>query len=174
MSVEENIAAQRRAYGEPLSEIFGRFRTAFGLNQAGLAGVLGLSAPMLSQLNSGQRVKIGNPAVLQRVQSLSELAEQVAEGAVDRHEVASRLEEIRNTSGQFTRSTSTALSSGGDDAVVLGVRNLLRAVSSGAELSRAADQLEAEHPALAEVLRLYGTGPMGPASAHYARHRDLF
>lgn len=174
MSVEENLDAQRRAYGEPLSEIFGRLRTAFGLNQAGLAGVLGLSAPMLSQLNSGQRVKIGNPAVLQRVQALSELADQLAEGAVEQNDVAARLEEIRTSSGQFTRSTSTAMGATGDDAVVLGMRNLLRAVASGAELSRAAARLESEHPALAEVLRLYGTGPMAPASAHFARHRGLF
>ncbi|MDO5492926.1 MAG: DNA-binding protein [Nesterenkonia sp.] len=174
MPVQENLDAQRQAYGEPLSEIFGRLRAAFGLNQAGLAGVLGLSAPMLSQLNSGQRVKIGNPAVLQRVQALSELADQLAEGTVQQQDVASRLEEIRTSSGQFTRSTSTALGASGDDAVVAGMRNLLRAVASGAELSRAAARLEADHPDLAEVLRLYGTGPAGPAAAHFARHRSLF
>ena len=37
-----------------------------------LAGVLGLSAPMLSQLISAQRIKIGNPAVYERLVMLEE------------------------------------------------------------------------------------------------------
>ncbi|HZE01436.1 MAG TPA: helix-turn-helix transcriptional regulator, partial [Pseudonocardiaceae bacterium] len=41
-----------------------RLVIAFNVSQAQLAEVLGLSAPMLSQLMSGRRAKIGNPAVL--------------------------------------------------------------------------------------------------------------
>lgn len=52
---------QRNWYGEPLGALFRRLIDDLGLNQARLAGVLGLSAPMLSQLMSGQRAKIGNP-----------------------------------------------------------------------------------------------------------------
>ena len=63
---------QRNWYGEPLGALFRKLIDDLGLNQARLAGVLGLSAPMLSQLMSGQRAKIGNPAVVQRVQALQE------------------------------------------------------------------------------------------------------
>ncbi|GAA4953472.1 hypothetical protein GCM10023238_19920 [Streptomyces heliomycini] len=73
---------QRNWYGEPLGALFRRLIDDLGLNQARLAGVLGLSAPMLSQLMSGQRAKIGNPAVVQRVQLLQDLAGQVADGSV--------------------------------------------------------------------------------------------
>ncbi|GAB3194269.1 helix-turn-helix domain-containing protein [Nesterenkonia suensis] len=174
MSVEENIEAQRAAYGEQLSEIFGRIRQALGINQSELAGVLGMSAPMLSQLNSAQRVKIGNPAVLQRLQSLDELAEQLDQGLVAAEGVSARLEEIRSSTGRFTRTTSMVSAEGGDAAVVAGVRNLLRAVASGQQIKDAADQLDEGAPGLAEVLRTYGLGSVGRALDHYTNHKDLF
>lgn len=174
MSVEDNREAQRRAYGEPLAEIFGRSREAFGLNQSALAGVLGISAPMLSQLNSAQRVKIGNPAVLQRVQSLDELVRQLGAEEVDPAVVPERLEEIKASTGGFTRTTSMVPSEASDAAVVAGLRNLLRAVASGQQLRAAAEELQPSHPELAEVLRTYGTGPLQPAQEHYAKHKDLF
>ncbi|MGQ7787122.1 hypothetical protein [Nesterenkonia sp. PF2B19] len=174
MTVEENIEAQRAAYGEPLSGIFGRVKQAFGMNQSELAGVLGMSAPMLSQLNSAQRVKIGNPAVLQRLQALDELAEQLDQGAVEPAEIPGRLEGIRSSTGRFTRTTSMVSAEGGDAAVVAGVRHLLRAVASGQQIKEAADQLEGSAPGLAEVLRTYGLGSVGPALDHYTRHKDLF
>lgn len=174
MSVEENIEAQRAAYGEPISEIFGRVRRALEMNQSELAGILGMSAPMLSQLNSGQRVKIGNPAVLQRLHSLDELAEQLGHGRVEPGELPARLAEIRASTGRFTRTTSVVAADVGDDAVVAGIRQLLRAVASGQQIKGAADQLLVSSPELAEVLRLYGLGPAGPAHEHYAKHKDLF
>ncbi|WP_022873575.1 helix-turn-helix domain-containing protein [Nesterenkonia alba] len=170
---ERNRKAQEAAYGEPLSEIFGRLREAFGLNQAGLAQVLGLSAPMLSQLNSAQRVKIGNPAVLGRLQQLQELAEAHQAGQVPADQIASRLDTIRSSTGAMTR-TTRAHQVADDATVVAGFRNLLRAVASGAELRSAAELLAEDHPRLAEVLRVYGTGPTEPAIEHYTRHKDLF
>ena len=78
MSTPETEAAnrqtQRELYGEPIADIVGRITSALGLTQGRLAEVLGLSAPMLSQLVSARRVKIGNPAVLGRLQSLTDLA----------------------------------------------------------------------------------------------------
>ncbi|RKT77083.1 hypothetical protein DFJ68_0496 [Terracoccus luteus] len=67
--------AQRALYGEPWSQRFGRLMATYRLSQARLAGVIGLSAPMLSQLISGQRVKVGNPAVFGRIVSLEQLAD---------------------------------------------------------------------------------------------------
>src|SRR4051812_32479899 len=47
-------------YGETWADRLGRLLRAYNLSQAKLASVIGLSAPMLSQLISGQRVKISN------------------------------------------------------------------------------------------------------------------
>lgn len=171
-AVARNREAQREAYGEPLADVFRRLMEAFDLTQASLARTLGMSPPMLSQLISAQRVKIGNPAVLHRVQALEELAQAVRSGEIGDDEVPGRLGEIRSSTGQWTRTGTQP--QGGDDAVVDGIRNLLRAVASGQQLKAAAAALEGEQPDLAEVLRVYGMGPDGPAREHYARHRDLF
>ena len=171
--VERNKEAQREAYGEPLAEAFRRLMGAFELTQAGLARVLGMSPPMLSQLVNAQRVKIGNPAVLHRMQALEELVEAVRAGTVSTGEVAARLDSIQAATGRWTR-TDAHVGPTGDATVVDGVRNLLRAVSSGQELRAAAALLEPEHPGLAEVLRTYGMGPHEAAREHFARHRDLF
>lgn len=85
--LRDNLDQQRALYGQPLGERFGVLREAYGVSQRSLAGVLGLSAPMLSQLGSGQRIKIGNPAVYAR---LVMLEERMGEG--DR---AAVLEEVR-------------------------------------------------------------------------------
>lgn len=173
-ATQANREAQRAAYGEPLNETFDRIRQAFGLNQVGLAGILGLSAPMLSQLNSAQRVKIGNPSVLFRVHQLNELVDQLASGQVAEEDVPSRLEEVKNSKGSLGRTTKVMADQAPDTAIVAGMRNLLRAVASGSELRDAAEDLQEDHPKLAEVLRIYGTGPAHPAVEHYAQHKDLF
>lgn len=171
--VERNRESQVQAYGEPLGDVFRRLMEVFALSQAGLARVLGMSPPMLSQLMSAQRVKIGNPAVLHRMQSLEELARTVREGSLSKDQVGAALVEIQGSTGQWTR-TDASSAQASDQAVVEGLRNLLRAVASGQEIHAAAAGLDAEHPALAEVLRVYGMGSSGPALEHFARHRDLF
>ena len=72
--IGRNRARQAEWYGEPLSERLGRLLRHLGISQAMLADILGLSAPMLSQLMSGQRAKISNPAVFARLISLEEIA----------------------------------------------------------------------------------------------------
>lgn len=67
-SMQQSRAAQQRAlYGTTLAERFGSIMQVYQLSQRSLAEVLGLSAPMLSQLISAQRIKIGNPAVYERL-----------------------------------------------------------------------------------------------------------
>jgi transcriptional regulator with XRE-family HTH domain len=171
--VERNRQAQREAYGEPLVDVFRRLMQAFELSQAGLARVLGISPPMLSQLISAHRVKIGNPAVLHRVRALEELAVQVREGRVPEDEVAAALDGIRASTGQWTR-TDAHPGAADDRAVVEAIHGLLRAVASGQELHAAAELLQGEHPELAEILRVYGLGPTPVALDHFARHRRLF
>ncbi|GAA1640051.1 DNA-binding protein [Microbacterium flavum] len=65
-------SAQRDLYGATWQERFASIREAYRLPQHRLASVIGLSAPMVSQLASGQRTKITNPAVLARVTLLEE------------------------------------------------------------------------------------------------------
>ncbi|MEP6649017.1 MAG: hypothetical protein ABJA74_03775, partial [Lapillicoccus sp.] len=84
---------QRSLYGEPLGDLLTRLMRAFDLTQGRLAETIGLSAPMLSQLMSAQRVKIGNPAVVQRVQALIRLADEVSH--LTRDQLEARLAAVR-------------------------------------------------------------------------------
>ena len=169
--------SQRRWYGEPLGELFRRLIADLGLNQARLAGVLGLSAPMLSQLMSGQRAKIGNPAVVQRLQALQELAGQIADGTVPAAEATSRMEGIRDSAGSSLLSPATHSGATGQTPlpsrrVVREIQSLLRSLGSADELHAAADTLAVAHPELAEFLRVYGAGRTDDAVAHFEAHQD--
>lgn len=106
MAIEENLARQRQLYGEPLADIAGRIRGDLGLTQAGLAQVLGLSAPMMSQLLSGQRAKIGNPAVLGRLQALVEMSQQAPKLTTAQR--TERLKEIREATPTISTSMNPA------------------------------------------------------------------
>jgi predicted transcriptional regulator len=167
---------QRNWYGEPLGALFRRLIDDLGLNQARLAAALGLSAPMLSQLMSGQRAKIGNPAVVQRVQALQALAGQVADGSVSAAEAAHRMEEIKKTSGGsvLSASSQTTASSGAPTVrrVVREIQSLLRSVASAGDILQAADALAPDQPELAEFLRVYGAGRTAEAVAHYEAHQS--
>ncbi|MEV7544779.1 DNA-binding protein [Streptomyces sp. NPDC089915] len=167
---------QRSWYGEPLGALFRRLIDDLGLNQARLAAVLGLSAPMLSQLMSGQRAKIGNPAVVQRVQALQDLAGQVADGSVSAGEATDRMDEIKNTQGGsvLSNSTQSTTSSGAPTVkrVVREIQSLLRSVSAAGDIIDAANALAPSHPELAEFLRVYGAGRTAEAVSHYEAHQN--
>ncbi|MGW0118887.1 helix-turn-helix domain-containing protein [Streptomyces sp. NPDC003327] len=168
---------QRSWYGEPLGALFRRLIDDLGLNQARLAAVLGLSAPMLSQLMSGQRAKIGNPAVVQRVQALQELAVQVADGSVSAGEATDRMEEIKKSQGGSVLTGTAQTPNGASGAptvrrVVREIQSLLRSVAAAGDIIDAADSLAPAHPELAEFLRVYGAGRTADAVAHYESHQN--
>lgn len=182
---ERNIAAQVEMYGEPLAAVFGRLTAGLGLSQAQLARTLGMSPAMLSHLGSGTRVKIGNPAVQRRLEEVQHLLDRVRDGEVTASGIPDRLAAIRESTGSWTATrhgvTDHGTSGGGPrrdadrDAVEAGtVRDLLRAVASGAQLRSAADLLAADHPGLAELVRVYGLGGADEATRHLRRHRELF
>lgn len=177
--LERNRRTQAGLYGQDLRGLFGHLVKVLGLTQTQLAITIGVSAPMLSQLMSAHRVKIGNPAVVQRVQVLTSLADDVEAGRVTRDELAVRLDDARTLSGIIARSTTgPAARDGATDAVpaaavVAAVRHLLRAVASGRELEEVAETLSSGHPGLAELIRVYGVGPHDEAMAHYDRHAHL-
>lgn len=132
----DNLAQQRVLYGEPLADIASRITATLGLTQARLASVLGVSAPMLSQLLSGRRAKIGNPVVLARLHALTELA---ASGLAI-GEIEGRLAQIQNQSTGWTTATVSA-----------DVDAALRASAPAEELLRLAALTTA--PRLAALLR---------------------
>ena len=159
----EKVAQQRRLYGEPVGDLVRRVTVGLGVTQAKVAGVLGLSPAMLSQLMSGQRVKIGNPQAVSRLQALLALADEAPGMTTDA--IAQRLDAIRDAQSSLTTS-QLATTPPADPADV--VRRLLRAVASGRELDAAARALEEVAPGLADVVRIYGTGSREDAARHLA------
>ncbi|MGH3426772.1 MAG: hypothetical protein ACRDQZ_04280, partial [Mycobacteriales bacterium] len=105
LTVARNVALQREWYGEPLGDRVRRLVVAFAVSKAQLAEVLGLSAPMLSQLMSGRRAKIGNPAVLVRMVMLERrvLTPEVASG--DPAAIRAALEQVRDSRPTLRRDT---------------------------------------------------------------------
>ncbi len=105
----QNLQQQVELYGEPLGEVVRRITGGLGLTQGGLAQVIGLSAPMLSQLVSAHRVKIGNPAVVSRLRAVSELTDLAVSGGIEPEHIAHELDGIRAATGAYTRPTTAHL-----------------------------------------------------------------
>ncbi|MEV5825831.1 helix-turn-helix transcriptional regulator [Spirillospora sp. NPDC052242] len=186
-TVVRNRALQAEWYGEPLGERVRRLLDRLGLSQSGLAGVLGLSAPMLSQLMSGQRAKISNPAVLHRLTAVEELAADPGFADLPAARIKDRLAEIRAESAPTTSGlrvpagpraaedapapdpTPDGRGRTRAEAGARDVQALLREVASAGEIEAAAALLADRYPDLAEALRVYGTGRTSEAEAHFAR-----
>jgi hypothetical protein len=177
-AVARNVARQREWYGEPLGDRVRRLVVAFNVSQAQLAEVLGLSAPMLSQLMSGRRAKIGNPAVLARMVLLERRVLTPAVASGDPTAIRAALEEVRDSrptvsrptvSGSTVSGSTLSWSTGGEStggestagAEISSAENYgdevlvpaLRAVADPAELAAAAGLLQDRFPVLAAVLR---------------------
>lgn len=145
---EENSRAQEALYGEPLSARFGRVRAELALTQARLAEVLGVSAPMLSQLVGAHRVKIGNPAVYERLVMLEEIVDAAADRSADA--TAELLSQVQAAKPVMRQSQMHAVR------------------PSPGELRVAADRVEDEFPVVAQFLRAHAAGgdraPRSPSS----------
>jgi len=166
-----HLQQQTELYGEPLGDLMRRIGGTLGLTQARLAETIGLSAPMLSQLMSAQRVKIGNPAVVSRLHALDELAARVGADGLEPAEIAAALDQIRGTTGAFTKSVPTAnIARPAARTVVREIQDLFRSVASADEVQRAADLIVAQSPRIAELLVVYGAGRTDDAVAHFERH----
>ena len=154
---------QTRLYGAPLGDLVGELGETLGVSQARIAKLVGISAPMLSQLASGHRVKIGNPTAVVRLQHLLGGARDVAAGRENAADVVAGLEGER-ADQILTRSSQVSSRRGAAE-----IQHLLRAVASAEELLAAAALLADEHPGLAEVVRVYGAGRNDEALAHFDR-----
>jgi transcriptional regulator with XRE-family HTH domain len=152
-TVRRNRELQRRFYGEPLGDRLRRLLGALDISQAALAAALGVSSPMLSQLMSGRRVKIGTPAVLGRLVLLEQAvtghagpaADPAVDPAVDPAAVERLLADVRAAEPRAPMSAT-------------GSYDLLRTVAGPDELARAADTLDRGFPSLAGLLRQAARG----------------
>lgn len=167
----EHRRRQAELYGEPLGELIGRVAGRLGLTRARVAEVLGLSAPMVSQLMSAQRIKIGNPLVVRRLQDLVALADEVAAGTVPPTSIEQRVAEVRAQTGTVTTDSGSRRPAA--TGVVRSIQGLLRAAASAGELLAAAEQLRPEYPELAEFLGVYGAGRTDEAVAHFQAREHL-
>lgn len=152
--VQRNVELQREWYGEPLGDRVRRLVVAFDVSQAYLAEVLGISAPMLSQVMSGRRAKIGNPVVLARMLMLERkvLTPAIASGDVKALEAA--LEDVRDSRPTVGMET-VPIGGGSGYQVVLAA---LREIAEEENLVQAATVLDHEFPVIADVLRKAGNG----------------
>ena len=130
---------------------------AYHLSQARLAAVIGLSAPMLSQLITGHRVKISNPSVFGRIVRLEELSSDPRVASGDPASIGPVLADVASSNPVLTTMTAAA---GGrqpgaaapDGPEVLERR--LAALATAEQLVAAAVAADAVGAtALAEVLR---------------------
>ena len=176
-ALARNLELQVEWYGEPLGDRFRRLLGHTRLSQAQLATVLGLSAPMLSQLMSGHRAKISNPAVLARLLQLEALVQDPRWSALPDAVRTQRLEEVRvverstltiETSSESLYAAGAAGPHGAADPVAA-VQAVLRAVASATELDKAAELLDDDYPDLAEALRVLGNGRTPEARAYFTR-----
>lgn len=150
--VQRNITLQREWYGEPLGDRVRRLVVAFDVSQAYLAEVLGISAPMLSQVMSGRRAKIGNPVVLARLIMLERKVLQPDVAGGSKEAIAAALEDVKAARPTVTRD-SVPLAGGVDDQHVLAA---LREIAEGENLFEAAERLDTDFPAIADLLRRAG------------------
>jgi hypothetical protein len=146
--IAANRERQRALYGAPVADTVHRVVKALGISQGMLARTVGVSPAMLSQLVTGRRVKIGDPAVLARLRRLDERGEVAAE------RVPALLEVVRS-------STPMAWAGPGGDRAGEPPRSVrpadpaeaLRAVTTPARLVAAAAALGTAFPEIAALLR---------------------
>ena len=150
--VQRNLALQREWYGEPLGDRVRRLVRAFNISQANLADVLGISAPMLSQVMSGRRAKIGNPSVLARLIMLERkvLIPEVAAGKPEAMKQA--MDDVRDSRPKVGRDVLPVDGSTDANTAVHALRNIL----SSDDLVAAAELVDEDFPELSDLLRRAG------------------
>ncbi|HWC79177.1 MAG TPA: helix-turn-helix transcriptional regulator [Pseudonocardiaceae bacterium] len=158
--VQRNLALQREWYGEPLGDRVRRLVRAFNVSQAALADALGISAPMLSQVMSGRRAKIGNPSVLARMIMLERkiFIPDVAAGRPEALRAA--LQDVRESRPKVGRDVLPVDGSTDATAAVTALRNIL----SADDLNSAAELVDEDYPELAELLRRAGARTQVPVT----------
>ncbi|WP_020665917.1 helix-turn-helix domain-containing protein [Amycolatopsis nigrescens] len=154
--VQRNIALQKQWYGEPLGDRVRRLVVAFDVSQAFLAEVLGISAPMLSQVMSGRRAKIGNPVVLAKMIMLERKCLTPAVAAGHKEALLAALEDVRDARPTVGRD-NFPVADGHTDQADQAVLATLREIAEEEDLGAAAKRLEDDFPVVADLLRRAAT-----------------
>ena len=155
-----NRGRQCELYGAPLGDRLRRLTNELGITQGRLAQALGVSPAMLSQLASARRVKIGDPAVLARLQLLDS---RCATGPPrSRAAVDALLIEVAQARLQWTGTDARAR--GEQRPADAGTSpehpvDALRALAPPARLAAAAATLAPAFPELADALRRAAVHP---------------
>lgn len=144
--IESNRALQVELYGEPVRDLVGRVSGTFNLTQSRVAEVLGVSAPMLSQLISAKRIKISNPAVVGRLQALLDLAAKSPE--LTGEQLGAALDRIRDRDV-----TLTHMDRHGPRTETIAY---LRAIADREDLIAVAQRARSRAPQLADLLQEAG------------------
>lgn len=156
--IQRNLALQRQWYGEPLGDRVRRLVVAFRVSQAQLAEVLGISAPMLSQVMSARRAKIGNPRVLARLVMLERKVLIPGVAAGESHAIKDALEDVRRSQPAVGRDNLPVTAVDGESAAW----PVLRKAAHPSELEAVAALIDGRYPALANLLRRAAVnGPVG-------------
>lgn len=150
--IQRNVQWQREWYGEPLGDRLRRLVVAFDVSQAYLAEVLGISPPMLSQVMSGRRAKIGNPAVLARMMMLERKVMTPGVAAGDPDAIEAAMIDVRDSNPTFSANSYV----GQAQSMERPLLKALREVAEDESLIDAADRLEPDFPAIADLLRRAG------------------
>lgn len=160
-------ARQTELYGEPLQAVLGRCAAALQLTQARMSELLGVSAPMLSQLINGRRIKIGNPAAAQRLQWMIQISQQVEQGETGLADALAQLQRNAEAHDVFNGPPTTT----GRRTRRLGeeVQDVFRRTAAASEWLQAADSLRADHPEIAELLVVFGAERTDRANAYAER-----
>ncbi|WP_026928138.1 hypothetical protein [Granulicoccus phenolivorans] len=153
--VTQTRQRQIELYGEPLQDVLGRCAAILRLTQVRMAEYLGISAPMLSQLINGHRIKIGNPAAAQRLQWMIQITRQVESGELGHDDAISQLENNAHKNDVFSNATTSTTGKRARH-LAADVQELCRSVASAGEFIEAANTLRASHPEIAEFLHVFG------------------
>ncbi|RIX28373.1 helix-turn-helix domain-containing protein [Amnibacterium setariae] len=149
--IARNREAQARLYGLPVGDLLRRYSDALGVTQGRLADLLGVSAPMLSQLANGRRVRFGNPVSVQRLQALHAAVLEVEAGRLAREGAIERVE--ANRAADVFTATAPA-----EPDPVEAVQRLFALAGAPEEHRAAAALLDPAHPGIARLLRAAGAG----------------
>lgn len=162
-------ARQVALYGEPLQAVLGRCAQSLFLTQARMSELLGISAPMLSQLINGHRIKIGNPAAAQRLQWMVQIAQQVDEGTLSIGEAMDQLKENAESPAAFRALPTVARR---ERHVAIEIQELCRLTACASDFLEAAAQLRKTYPEIAEFLTVFGTERADRAVEYANKLRD--
>lgn len=153
-AVAQIRARQVALYGEPLQAVLGRCAHSLHLTQAKMSELLGISAPMLSQLINGHRIKIGNPTAAQRLQWMIQIAQQVDEGEMTHAEAMQQLQQNAEATDIFNQ--PSPLANRRSRHLAIEIQEMCRVLASAADFLEAANSIKAEHPEIAEFLSVFG------------------